>query len=76
MTTKLSAAAAMGLLVILAATLPNSLLDLYKTGRIVIEPDPSFGKSADWRNTASSSSNPSPSTTFSGNICPCTKRCP
>ncbi|MDH4271833.1 MAG: 6-bladed beta-propeller [Candidatus Aminicenantes bacterium] len=44
------AAAAMCLFLCPAYAVPGQLLDLYKTGRIVIEPDPSFGKSIDWEN--------------------------
>jgi len=42
------AAALLFLLGLPAAAAPSRFLDLYKTGRVVIEPDPSFGKSVDW----------------------------
>ncbi len=42
------AAALLFLLGLPAAAAPSRLLDLYKTGRVVIEPDSAFGKSVDW----------------------------
>jgi hypothetical protein len=42
------AAAASCLLVFPLGAQQSRLLDLYKTGRIAVEPDPSFGKSTDW----------------------------
>ena len=42
------AAALLFLLALPASAAPSRLLDLYKTGRVVIKPDPSFGKSVDW----------------------------